>query len=220
MKLYYDPLSTTSRPLMMFAAEHRLPIEWELVSLLQEEHRAAEFLIINPNGCVPVMVDGGFVLTECSAILKYLAELADSPAYPKPLRERAQVHAAMDWFITNCHAAIGPGLVYPKLYPDLFPMAPEVLAAITASGLERCIRWLNVLDRHMIGRERNYVVGDALTIADYLGGSVVSLLDGIDFDLSHYPNVRRWLSGLKARPNWGPTFAAFNGLLSALKPAA
>lgn len=220
MKIYYDPISTTSRPLMMFASEHRLEIEWELVSLFQGENRTPAFLAINPNGCVPVLVDGSFVLGESSAILKYLAERAASPAYPDGLQERARVNAAMDWFISNCHSAIGPQLVYPTLYRAQFPYGAQAFAEVTATGEASSRRWLQVLDDHLIGPDRNYVAGEWLTIADYLGGSVVALLEAIDFDFAPYPNVRRWLDGLQARPSWAPAFAAFDGLRCALRPAA
>jgi glutathione S-transferase len=220
MKLYYDPISTSSRPLMMFAAEHRLPIDWVEVSLLQGEQNAAPFLAINPNGCVPVLDDNGFVLGECSAILKYLADLSGSPAYPKGLQERAQVNAAMDWFLTNFHSAVGGQLAYPTLFPAMQPLGPESLEEVTALGRKSAHRWLKVLDEHMIGTTRNYVAGDELTIADYVGGSIAALAEGVDFDLFAYPNVCRWLSALKARPSWEPTYAAFYGLLTALKPAA
>lgn len=220
VKLYYDPISTSSRPLMMFAAEHRLEIEWVEVSLLQGEHRSEPFLAINPNGCVPVLVDEDFVLGECSAILKYLAEVAGSPAYPAGLRERARVNAAMDWFMTNFHSAVGNQLAYPTLFPTMHPLGRECLAEVTALGRRSAVRWFRVLDEHMIGGARNYVAGDGLTIADYVGGSIVALAEAAGFDLAPYPNVRRWMGALEARPSWDPTYAAFNGLLSALRPAA
>jgi len=220
MKLHYDPISTSSRPIMMFAAEHRLPIDLEPVALFRGEHLAPDFLAINPNGCVPVLVDGGFVLNECSAILKYLADLADSPAYPKGLRDRARVNAAMDWFLTNFHAALGHELAYPTLFPAMHPFGSQAFAEVTAMGTAAAHRWFAVLDGHMIGPDRNYVAGDELTIADYVGGSVTALAEAVDFDLATYPNVRRWLAALKERPSWDPTYAAFYGLVSALRPAA
>ncbi len=220
MKLYYDPVSTTSRPIAMFAHEHELDLRFELVSLFQGEHLRPEFMALNPNGCVPVLVDGGFVLTESSAILRYLADLIGSPAYPTDLRARARVNAAMDWFLTNFHAAVGHELAYPILYPTFHPFGAEALAEVTAAGAKDARRWLAVLDAHMIGPDRNYVAGEELTLADYVGGSVVALAEAVDFDLASYPNVRRWMAALKARPSWPPTYAAFRGLLSALRPAA
>lgn len=220
MKIYYDPISTTSRPLMMFAAEHRLPIEWTLVSLLQGEHQAPAFLAINPNACVPVLVDGGFVLTESVAILRYLAEQVESPAYPRDRHQRATVDSAIDWFMTNFHAALGSGLAYPILYPAMQGLSQATLAELTARSAAATARWLGVLDQHMIGPDRNYVAGMQLTLADYVGGSVIALAEAIAFDLSPFANVQRWHRTLKARPSWDETYAAFTGLVTALRPAA
>ena len=103
MKLYCDPISTTSRPVMHYIADAGLPVELAHVDLMNGGNLAPEYLAINPNGCVPYLVDGDFRLGESSAILKYLADLSGGFAYPSDLKARAQVNAAMDWFYTNFH---------------------------------------------------------------------------------------------------------------------
>ena len=80
MKVYYHPVSTTSRPIMLFAAEHDLPIEFTVVDLFTGEHLQPTYAMVNPDCLVPVREDGDFRLTESSAILKYLAEKVNSPA--------------------------------------------------------------------------------------------------------------------------------------------
>ena len=220
MKIYYDPISTTSRPLMMFAAEHKLLTEWELVSLFQGEHKSPAYLAINPNGTVPLLVEEGLVLSESVAILRYLAARAQSPAYPQDLRDRARVDSAIDWFMTNFHYALGSSLAYPTLYPAMKPLSPQAFTELTERAAADTRRALKVLDEHMIGPDRNYLAGEELTLADYVGSSVVVLAEAIDFDLRSYTNVNRWLCAMKARPSWEPTYAAFTGLMTALRPAA
>lgn len=220
MKLYYDPVSTSSRPLMMFAVEHGLNLQWELVSLYQEEQKAPAYLAINPNGCVPALVDDDLVLTECSAILEHLGEVAGSATLPTDPIDRSKVRATMSWFMTNCHSAIGPGFVYPIIYRAFYPYSAGTYAELVEIGRCSAARWLAVLDGAMIGPDRTYVAGEALTIADYLGASVITLLEAVDFDFSPYPNIRRWLAAMKSRPSWAPTYAAFEGMRSALRPAA
>jgi glutathione S-transferase len=218
MKLYCDPISTTSRPILMFAAEHGLMLEIEQVSLFLGQHRRTDFVALNPNRCVPVLVDGDFVLTESSAILKYLADRIGSETYPRELHERARVNAAMDWFATNFHNAAGHEFAYPTLFPTLSPLSEAALAELVAAGDAATHRWLAVLDIHMIGRDRDFVAGDSLTIADYLGASVVTLAEAAGIELEPYRNVRRWLSTMHGLPSWDMTYAAFNGLMSALRP--
>src|SRR6185295_18661378 len=74
MKLHYHPISTTSRPVMLFAAESGIPLEMKVVDLFTGEHMQPGYARLNPNHLVPVLEDGDFVLTENAAILKYLAE--------------------------------------------------------------------------------------------------------------------------------------------------
>lgn len=72
MKLYYHPISTTSRPIMLFAAENGLDLEMQVVDLFKGEHVQPPYSQLNPNRLVPTLQDGDFILTENSAILKYL----------------------------------------------------------------------------------------------------------------------------------------------------
>ena len=118
MKLYMHPVSTTSRPVMMFIAENGIDVDMQTVDLMSGEHMNAAYAAINPNQLVPVLEDGDFRLTESSAILKYLADSIDSPAYPKDLKQRARVNASMDWFNTDFYREFGYGLIYP---PALSP---------------------------------------------------------------------------------------------------
>jgi glutathione S-transferase len=69
MKLYYHPASTTCRPIMLFAAESGIELDFELVDIFTGAQYKEPFNAINPNHMVPVLEDGDFRLTESSAIL-------------------------------------------------------------------------------------------------------------------------------------------------------
>src|SRR3954469_23609996 len=129
MKLYCDPISTTSRPILMFLAEHEAPVEIAQISLLAGENQSEDFACLNRNRAVPVLVDGAFVLTECSAILKYLAESLNSPTYPPERQARALVNAAMDWFNTGYSHDMNYTYVYPQMFPHFTFEDPKTQAA-------------------------------------------------------------------------------------------
>ena len=93
MKLYAHPASTTSRPIMMFCAEQGIEVENVTIDLFSGAHKEAPYLAVNPNGMIPAIDDEGFILSESSAILKYLADKIESPTYPKEARARARVEA-------------------------------------------------------------------------------------------------------------------------------
>ena len=167
---------------------------------------------------MPVLEDGDFRLTESSAILKYLADKVDSPAYPKDLQKRARVNEMMDWLNTGLLPRLR---VRPRVPADLpAPQAPERRGARRARsqwGKEKAKFWLNVLDQHLLGSGKKYLCGDDITIADYLGAGMVSLGELIHCDFSQYPNLGRWYAAMKARPNWAKVNEMFYGFVGALK---
>jgi len=78
MKLYYHPVSTACRPVMMLAADENIQLDYQLVDLFSGEHMKEPYGAINPNRQIPVLEDGDFRMTESSAILKYLADKTGS----------------------------------------------------------------------------------------------------------------------------------------------
>ena len=217
MKIYYHPVSTTSRPLMLFAAESGIDVEFQLVDLMTGEHLKPAYAAINPNCLVPMLEDGDFRLTESSAILKYLADKTGSPAYPTDLRKRARVNEMMDWFNSNFYRDFSYGLIYPQVFPNHRRPTDEQQAGTISWGKEKAKRWLQILDENLIGPRNAYLCGDRITIADYLGAPMLTLGEVIRCDFAAYPNVRRWLGNVKALKSWNKVNEAFYGLLGAFK---
>jgi glutathione S-transferase len=216
MKLYYHPISTTSRPLLMFAADNKLDIELKVVDLFTGEHAQPAYLAMNPSGLVPMLEDGDFRLTESAAILKYLAEKFGSPAYPKDLRQRARVNERMDWLNTQFYRDFGYGLVYPQVFPHLKRPSDEQQAGVIAWGKEKSMNWLKVLDQNLIG-DNAYLCGNELTIADYQGAAYLTAGEVVRCNYSAYPNITRWLETMKARPNWAKVNKPFYDLVASVK---
>ena len=215
MKLYCDPISTTSRPVMMFVHELGLDVEIVNVDLMSGGNQAPEYLALNPNGIVPFLVDGDLRLGESMAILKYLARKAGSDAYPSDPRAQAKVDEALSWFSTQFHEYFCLFVCYPHMgVPHGAP--PELMQAMLAFGGEHAPRWLKVLDGHMLAGQP-YVCGDEITIADLLGLAFVLLGDLPEYDFSPYPNIQAWIARLKARPSFEPTYGTFYTVMAAFK---
>jgi glutathione S-transferase len=215
MKLYMHPMSTTSRCVTLFLAESGMEVDEQVVDLFTGEHMKEPFASINPNRQVPVLEDGDFRLTESSAILKYLADVANSPAYPKDLKKRAKVNEMMDWFNSNLYRDYGYLLVYPQVFPGHKRPDDKVQAATLAWGKERADRWLKALDQ-MIGRNK-FLTGDQVTIADYFGIEILAIGDCIRCDFGKYPNVARWIATMKALPSWKQVNGPFEGFGASMK---
>ena len=217
MKLYHHPISTTSRTIMLFAAESGIALDMQVVDLFTGEHMQPAYAGINPNRLVPTLEDGGFVLTENSAILKYLAEKTGSPAYPKDLQQRARVNERMDWTSTQLCSDLVYGLVYPQIFDTHKRRSEEAQAATLERARERAQTWLKVLNDNILGSGNNYLCGDAITIADYHAVSYVALAEVIGSDLAAYPNVRQWLSRMKTLKSWPQVYAVIDGYADSLK---
>ena len=218
MKLYCDPISTTSRPVLLFIAEHGIAAEIVHVDLMTGGHMDPAYLAVNPNGIVPFLVDGDLKLGESSAILKYLADKVGSRAYPTELKARAKVNEALDWLNTQLHEYYCLMAVYPHMGVP-HDMDPVIAQGLIAYGEAHCPRWLKILDEQMLG-DRRYLGGDEVCLADYLGASFVTLGEIAAFDLSPYPNICAWVARMKARPHWDRVYAGFYGLVAAIRAQA
>jgi glutathione S-transferase len=209
MKLYYHPVSTTSRPIVLFAAESGINLDLEVVDLFTGAQYKPEYAAINPSSQVPVLDDGDFRLTESSAILKYLADKVGSPAYPKDLRMRARVNERMDWFNTGFYRDFSYGYVYPQIFPFMRRSDDAVQAGTIAYGREKALFWLKVLDSGLIGTQNRFLCGNDISLADYLGSIMILAGEAIGLTLSAYPNISRWFGSMKALKNWARVNEAF-----------
>src|SRR6476619_7787662 len=166
MKLYMHPVSMTSRPVRLFIAENKIPVDEVTVDLFTGEHMKPPYSDLNPNSLVPMIEDGDMRLTESSAILKYLADKIGSPAYPKDLQKRARVNEMMDWLNTGFYRDFGYGLVYPQIFPHHKRRSDEANGGVVEWGKQKTLFWFDVLDQRLLGSGRRYLCGDDITIAD------------------------------------------------------
>ena len=220
MKLYMHPVSMTSRPVRLFIAESGIDVDEQVVDLFTGEHYKEPYASLNPNRMVPMLEDGDLRLTESSAILKYLADKVGSPAYPKDLKQRAKVNEMMDWLNTNFYREYAYNLIYPQLFPHMKRPNEDVQKATLEWGKERAKGWLQILNDHWIGPKNQYLCGNQVTIADYLGAAFVTLGEIVRCDFSPYPNVQRWLGNMRKLKTWPKVNEVFEGYKASVKDQA
>jgi glutathione S-transferase len=154
--------------------------------------RAPEFLAINPNGRLPVIVDDGFVLFESLAITLYLAKkYSPGKLYPATLQGEAKAWQWSFWAISE----VDRGVNIWSLHAVRLPPAER-----DAQKREEALRVLaapfRVLDAALTPQP--YLLGNDFTVADLNVAAVVSR--AIDMDLSAVPNLKAWLGRCLARP--------------------
>jgi glutathione S-transferase len=216
MKLYIHKVAVFSRPLTLFVAENNVDAQIIDVDVFAGECQQEAFAKLNRSKQIPVMEDDGFLLTECSAILKYLADKVNSPAYPKDLKKRARVNEAMDWVNTGFYREYGYHLIYPQILPNHKRQTDEANRLTVEWGQDKAKAWLEILDSHWLGASNRYLCGDDITIADYFASSLLTVgeLIGVKFD--KYPNLAGWIETMKSLPSWNTVHAPFNDFKQSL----
>ena len=157
------------------------------------DSKAAEYLAINPNGRIPALVDGEVTLFESMAINLYLAKRYGGVLYPANPADEARAWQWSVWAISEIEP-LQMQIVIQKLFTPEEKRNPKVVPGAT-KGLQRPLR---VLDAALAGRE--WLLGNAFSVADLNVAAVMHLMKDIDFGYSEHANVQRWADACYARP--------------------
>ena len=154
--------------------------------------RTPEFLSLNPNGRLPVVVDDGFVLFESLAITLYLAKKhSHGKLYPGTLEGEAATWQWTSWALNE----VDRGVNIWSLHAVRLPPA-ERDAARRDEALKVLAAPFKVLDAAVA--RRTHLLGDDFTVADLNVAAVISR--AADMDLSAVPNLKAWLTRCLERP--------------------
>lgn len=156
-----------------------------------------EFETMNPNKLVPVLDDGGFVLWESNAIVRYLARRYGAGTLsPADAQQYACADQWMEWASTMLYGDI-ISVVFVGLIRT--PASERDNEAIKVS-IRRAGERLGILDKHLAGRA--YLLGDTLTMADIGVGCMMYRYFSLDIARPKLPNVEAWYGRLRARPHY------------------
>jgi glutathione S-transferase len=152
--------------------------------------RKAEYLAINPNGRLPAIDDGGFVLWESLAITLYLAK-KHGRLYPATLEDEAKAWQWSLWSVQEVDRGVNIWSLHAvRLPPE--DRDPQRLA----EALKVLEPPFKVLEAALAGRP--YLLGDVFTVADLNVAAVISR--AIEMDLSATPHLGGWLKRCLERP--------------------
>lgn len=153
------------------------------------------YLALNPNGLIPVLIDGDFALWESNSICRYLAAQAGAtqllPAEPQA---RARVEQWMDWQageLNNSWRVAFMALVRGQ------PAAPEAIEA----GVAGWNRHMGMLDAQL-AKTGAHVCGPAFTLADVVLGLSAQRWKNAPIAHAELPAVAAWLQRLSVQPGF------------------
>jgi glutathione S-transferase len=198
MKLYNADLSSNALRVRAVANELGLDLEYVDVDLRKRENRSDSFLALNPNGKVPVLVDGDFVLWESRAITGYISSLyPEKNLYPTDPRKRALIDQWSYWQAIH----LGPAMqriAFERLLKSQFGMGPEDEKAVE-SGFKEVGLFMPVLNANLA--DKDWVAGE-LSIADFAVATTFVFHRQAEISLEDAPNVSAWIARMEARPSW------------------
>jgi glutathione S-transferase len=207
MKLYQLPFSPSCQKVVALAHEVGVPLDLVTVDIFKGEARAPAMLAKNPNGKLPILEDGDFVLWESTAMLAYIAAKAGrADLAPTTPRERAEVDRWTSW--QNAH--FGPAIrkvAFERIVKKLVGRgAPD--EAVVKAGIADFAATASALEQSLGTKE--YVCG-RLTIADFDLAPYAALATSCGLDFEPYPKANAWFERMVARDSMKKTLAAARG---------
>ncbi|MFZ0147847.1 MAG: glutathione S-transferase family protein [Xanthobacteraceae bacterium] len=188
----YGVARTRAFRALWIAEELQLAYEQVPVEIGEAGARGPEFLALNPNGRLPIIVDGEFVLPESLAITLYLAKkYALGTLYPAALEDEARLWQWSFWAVAEVDRGVNIWSLHAiRLPPD------ERDAALRDEALGVLAAPFKVLDTAV--SQNPYLLGSDFTVADLNVAAVINR--AVDMDLSPWPHLKDWLMRCLERP--------------------
>lgn len=196
--LFYYPSNASMAPHIVLEEIGR-PFALTLVDRTQDQHKSADYLRLNPNGLIPVLVDGDMVLYETAAICLHLAdthlESGMAPGLATP--ERAQFYKWLMWLTNTLQAAL---IVY--FYPERWVDADNALGAsqVKAHAESKIGILLDQLESQLESSDGPWLLGAQYTILDPYAFMLCRWTRGFKKPARAWPLLGQYLQRMLARP--------------------
>lgn len=192
MLLYDSPVSGNCYKVRLLLAHLGIPYERRTVDVVDRSNRPDLLGGLNPALRVPTLVlDDGRALAESGAILWYFGE--GTRFVPEDRFERAQV---LQWMFFEQYDH-EPAIAVARFWLA-YSGRPEAFADRLEERTAAGNRALAAMERHLA--EREYLIGEGITLADVALYAYTHVADEGGFDLDEYPAIRRWLDRVAAEP--------------------
>ncbi len=199
--LHQLPLSPQCREIRLALAEKRLD------ALLAGEDAwtdGAAFLLLNPAGTVPVLVEeDGTAIAERAAILEYLEEAYPTPSLlPGSPRARAEIRRLVFWFDGKFNTEVSAPLLFEQLDKRVLRMGPADMGVVR-TAMDHMNGHLSYIGE--LADERKWLAGDIFSLADIAAAAHLSCLDYLgDVPWPQHPKAKDWYARIKSRPAFRP----------------
>jgi len=201
MRLFHHPLSANARRVVVTTKELGTNVEYVLVDLAKGEQKKPEYLKLNPNGRVPTLDDGGWILWESNAIMLYLADRTPKQTLlPSESRARADVTRWMFWTAHHWGPAVGV-LNFERMIKKFRGLEQDAKEIERGEALVTDLA--RVLEQSLEGKE--WLAQDRLTLADISVAAPLIALETAQLPVMRngaHPNLRAWFQRVSDLPSW------------------
>jgi glutathione S-transferase len=205
IELHYYPGNASLTPHMLLE-EIGVPFALRLVDRAAGAHKSPEYLKLNPNGQIPVLVDGNLVLYETAAICLYLADTHPQAHLAPPLQtaERAHFYKWLVWCTNTLQA-----MLIHYFYPERMVNEGDAAAAaqVKSRAEARAGGMLDQLDAQFASHGADWLLGSTFSAVDPYALMLCRWTRGFARPARSLPHLGPWLQRVLARPAVQRAFA-------------
>ncbi|KAJ3205409.1 hypothetical protein HDU67_008876 [Dinochytrium kinnereticum] len=193
-----------------------IPYDMHFINFAKKDQFTPEFLKISPNNKIPAIVDlhppfdhdKPVSVFESAAILQYLADVKAPPnsVYPKDHRARVATNEWLYWQISGLGPMMGQRGHFTKFAPEQIPYAIKRFS-------EENERLFGVMEKRLSAVD--YFNGYDFSIADIAIYPWAAAYEYAGIEISAYPNLKKWLDRVSARPSVKTALAKTDSLTKA-----
>jgi glutathione S-transferase len=204
--LYYYPGNASLTPHMLLE-EIGVPFALERVDRERGEQRSPGYLQLNPNGQIPVLVDGDLVLYETVAICLHLADTHPAAGLAPPLGSALRAHY-YKWLVW-CTNTLQVALLH-YFYPERLVTAGDAGAAaqVKAQAEIRAAPMLDQLDAQLASHGAPWFLGASYSACDPFVLMLCRWTRGFARPARSLPHLGPYLERMLARPAIARAFMA------------
>ena len=197
LKILGKASSINVRKVLWACSELQLPFEREDWGAGFKDPNDAEFLALNPNGLVPVLKDGDFVLWESNSIIRYLASrYGGERLYPSEPVARAKIDQWMDWQATELNRSWSYAFLALVRKAHTHQAQTEISMSIA-----NWTRFMQILNRQL-ERTASFVAAEHFSLADIPIALSVNRWFSTPFQHAYLPAVSAYFDRLADRPGF------------------
>jgi glutathione S-transferase len=210
IQLHYFPGNASLTPHIVLR-ELGIPFELVAVDRARNAHKSAAYLQLNPNGLIPVLVDGDLVLYETAAICLHLVDChPQTRLAPRPgSAQRAHFYKWLVW-LTNTLQATLISYFYPERWVDEGDAAAA--GQVKSHAQSRVGELLGQIDQQLSRHGGPWLLGDDYSVVDIYAFMLCRWTRGFSGDAAlparDWPHIGPFLARVLARPAVQAAFAA------------